>query len=199
MGSSRKVSGNDEQGMRLQILEATERCFRQFGSYKTTLQDVAGEAKVSRRTVYRYFGDREGLVSAFIEHRSDTFLNELERVFDTLSSLQQRLEAFASLAVRTSLKGRGSPTALVDEETVAHQLTMRGQFTMAKSIDFLAPYFREAKRSGEIRRSLNVGRASEWAVRMIISLASTPSVTVDLTNDKEVRAFVRGHVIRGFQ
>jgi len=44
-----------------------------------------------------------------------------------------------------------------------------------------------------------VGRASEWAVRMIISLASTPSVTVDLTNDKEVRAFVRGHVIRGFQ
>jgi hypothetical protein len=70
---------------------------------------------------------------------------------------------------------------------------------MAKSIDFLAPYFREAKRSGEIRRSLNVGRACEWAVRMIISLASTPSVTVDLTNDKEVRAFVRGHVIRGFQ
>ena len=193
------MSGNDEQGMRLQILEATERCFRQFGSYKTTLQDVAGEAKVSRRTVYRYFGAREGLVSAFIEHRSDTFLNELERVFDTLSSLQQRLEAFASLAVRTSLKGRGSPTALVDEETVARQLTMRGQFTMAKSIDFLAPYFREAKRSGEIRRSLNVGRASEWAVRMIISLASTPSVTVDLTNDKEVRAFVRGHVIRGFQ
>jgi len=188
-----------EGTVRLQVLEAAERCFTQFGSYKTSLQDVAAEAGISRGTVYRYFGDRESLISAYIDHQSDQFLLSLVDVFEGLGSLEDRLEAFASLAVRVALEGRATRTPLVDEETVTRKLTVSGRVTMEKAIEFLIPYFREAKRTGEIRWRLNVDRAAEWAVRTIMSLASTPSATLDLSDDREVRAFVRDHMIRGFR
>lgn len=43
------------------ILEAAEEIFGERGYRKTTLEDVAAAAKVSRPLVYRYFGDKRGL------------------------------------------------------------------------------------------------------------------------------------------
>ena len=36
------------------LLDATERCFERYGIAKTTIDDIADEAGVSRGTVYRY-------------------------------------------------------------------------------------------------------------------------------------------------
>jgi AcrR family transcriptional regulator len=188
-----------ERDLELQILEAAGRCFRQFGSYKTSIQDVATEAGISRGTVYRYFGDRERLISAYIDHHSDQFLLSLADVLEKHDSLADRLASFAWLAVQIAREGREVKEApVVDEETVTRKLTVGGKVTMEKSIEFLIPYFREARRKGEIRRRINLERAAEWAVRMIMSLSVSPSVTVDLSDEKDVRAFVRDHLVHGF-
>jgi len=49
---------------RERLLEATVECIHRYGLEKTGLSDVASEAGVTRRTVYRYFPDRDALVSA---------------------------------------------------------------------------------------------------------------------------------------
>ena len=43
------------------------------GRRKLQLSDVAAEAKVSRPTVYRYFGSKEGLLEAFGLYEQDNF------------------------------------------------------------------------------------------------------------------------------
>jgi len=189
-----------ERDLRCQILEAAGRCFSQYGSYKTSLQDVAGEAGISRGTVYRYFGDRQRLISAYIDYHSDQFLLALAGSFEELDSLEKRLESFAWLAVQIAYEGRATKeTPLVDEETVTRKLTVGGRVTLEKSIEFLVPYFREARRKGEIRRRIDLERAAEWAVRIIMSLTVSPSATIDLSDEKDVRAFVRDHLVRGFR
>ncbi len=188
-----------EEDLKCKILESAGRCFGQYGSYKTSIQDVAKEARVSRGTVYRYFGDRERLISAYIDHHSDQFLFALADVFEDQGSLEEQLASFAWLAVQIAREGREAKEApVVDEETVTRKLTVGGRVTMEKSIDFLIPYFREARRNGEIRPRIKLERAAEWAVRMIMSLSVSPSVTVDLSSEKDVRAFVRDHLVRGF-
>ncbi|MGH3532762.1 MAG: TetR/AcrR family transcriptional regulator, partial [Mycobacterium sp.] len=55
-----------------------------------------------------------------------------------------------------------------------------------------------AKLTGEVRKDLDVASAGEWFGRMLFSLFSTPSSTLDLDDPDVVAEFVRAHVVRGF-
>jgi len=51
--------------VRERLLQATYSCVARWGLAKTTVEDAAREAGVSRATVYRYFpGGRDELISA---------------------------------------------------------------------------------------------------------------------------------------
>jgi len=49
---------------RNRLLDAARRCFERFGIEKTSIADVAAEAGVTRRTVYRYFDSSDELLRA---------------------------------------------------------------------------------------------------------------------------------------
>jgi TetR/AcrR family acrAB operon transcriptional repressor len=60
----RPTLDNDER--QEQILDAAARVIIRLGYDKTTMQDIAGEAGVSRRTVYLYFKGKEELFEALL-------------------------------------------------------------------------------------------------------------------------------------
>ena len=62
-----------EQSIRRRILEATYVVVSRTGRKKLQLLEVAVEAGVSRPTVYRYFGSKEGLLNAFALYEQDDF------------------------------------------------------------------------------------------------------------------------------
>jgi AcrR family transcriptional regulator len=50
-------------------MRAAEACLSRYGIAKTTMEDIAAEAQMSRTTVYRYFADRDSLILAIVEYR----------------------------------------------------------------------------------------------------------------------------------
>ncbi|HTQ18658.1 helix-turn-helix domain-containing protein [Mycobacterium sp.] len=62
-----------EASTRRRILAATFVVLARDGRRRLQLSDVAAEAKVSRPTVYRYFGSKEGLLEAFGLYEQDNF------------------------------------------------------------------------------------------------------------------------------
>ena len=62
-----------EQSTRRRILAATFVVLARDGRRRLQLSDVAAEAKVSRPTLYRYFGSKEGLLEAFGLYEQDNF------------------------------------------------------------------------------------------------------------------------------
>lgn len=62
-----------EQSIRKRILDATFEVLARCGRRKLQLLDVAATAGVSRPTVYRYFGSRDGLLEAFALYEQDNF------------------------------------------------------------------------------------------------------------------------------
>src|SRR5689334_1463232 len=58
--------GAAPEGSALQdrVLDAAERCFARWGAAKTSIDDVAAEAGLSRATVYRHMGNRGELITA---------------------------------------------------------------------------------------------------------------------------------------
>ena len=62
-----------DQSTRRRILAATFVVLARDGRRKLQLSDVAAEAKVSRPTLYRHFGSKEGLLEAFGLYEQDNF------------------------------------------------------------------------------------------------------------------------------
>lgn len=64
---------------RQSVLDAALALLADRGVGKLTLEDVAGEAGVSRQTVYRHFGSREGLISAVILREEERLIARMTR------------------------------------------------------------------------------------------------------------------------
>ena len=69
---------------------------------------------------------------------------------------------------------------------------------LRECVDFLAPHLAAAKLTGEVRKDLDVQSAGEWFARILFSLFSTPSSTLDMDDPDVVADFVRAHVVQGF-
>ncbi len=69
----RGMPADAEQSTRKRILAATFVVLSRSGHRNLQLSEVATEAGVSRPTLYRYFGSKEGLLDAFGLYEQDTF------------------------------------------------------------------------------------------------------------------------------
>ena len=77
-------------GTRQRILEATYACVARWGLAKTTVEDVAREAKLSRATVYRTFpGGRDELVTAVVSWATLEFFARLYEEVHDAGSLEE--------------------------------------------------------------------------------------------------------------
>jgi hypothetical protein len=85
-----------------------------------------------------------------------------------------------------------------DQVEVSLLLTKNAATLLQECTEFFAPYLTAAKLTGEVRKDLDVQAAGEWFARMLFSLFTTPSPTVNMHNPDEVAAFVRAHVVRGY-
>jgi AcrR family transcriptional regulator len=85
-------SADGEQSTRRRILAATFVVLSRDGRRRLQLSDVAAEAGVSRPTLYRYFGSKEGLLEAFGLYEQDNFDSGIAAAMAGLSGAD-RLDA----------------------------------------------------------------------------------------------------------
>jgi AcrR family transcriptional regulator len=67
------MASDAERSTRRRILDATHVVLSRSGHRNLQLSEVATEAKVSRPTLYRYFGSKAGLLEAFALYEQDNF------------------------------------------------------------------------------------------------------------------------------
>ncbi|MDT7765399.1 MAG: hypothetical protein QOC63_4819 [Mycobacterium sp.] len=178
------------------IIESAFACFRRQGLNKTTIVDIARAADISRSTVYEYFRDKAAIIEASAEHSSQRFYREMAKAMGPGDSVEEKLTLAAVFVTRA--RRIVEPEMYFDADEVSLLLTKNAALLLRECAEFLAPYLAAAKLTGEVRKDLDVAAAGEWFARMLFSLFSTPSSTLDMDDDGVVAEFVRSHVIRGF-
>lgn len=68
------------------ILDAALKCFLQFGYSKTSMDDVAKEANISRPLIYLKFKNKEDLYLGVIEHLADGRFEAAEKILSSKKS-----------------------------------------------------------------------------------------------------------------
>ncbi|HEX4866160.1 MAG TPA: TetR/AcrR family transcriptional regulator [Acidimicrobiales bacterium] len=162
------------EGARNRLVDAAEACFTRFGVAKTTLEDIATEAGVSRATVYRYFeGGRDEVILGVVLREGKEFL-------ETLSRRVQREETFEAAIVEGVLHTVGAVSKnehlalLFAPEVAGHTTSIAGASTALYELaqDFLRPIFEQARVVGQLRDGIIAEDAAEFVLRMILSLLS---------------------------
>ena len=110
-----------EQSTRRRILAATFVVLGRDGHRKLQLSDVAAEARVSRPTLYRYFGSKEGLLEAFGLYEQDNFDSGIAAAMAGLSG-PDRLDAALRFIVEFQSTYSLGSLADIEPEHVLHQM-----------------------------------------------------------------------------
>ncbi len=90
------------------ILSAAARCFVRAGFHRSTMQDVAAEARMSAGNVYRYFPSKDAVVAGLVARDRA----EATEQFEALVAGGGSLEMFEGLLRRHVLEGGRDKAAL---------------------------------------------------------------------------------------
>jgi AcrR family transcriptional regulator len=165
----------DAAAARERLIDAAEASIDRFGLAKTTLEDIAREAAVSRATVYRYFANRDELMLAvLLRDLERSQERDLEEFFEDANDPAAFGRALVEAAVYLLSAIRNSPKLqlLLQREGPGFTSTISGasEALFAQWIDDVAPYLAAAQTAGLLRVDLDAAETAEWILRIILSL-----------------------------
>jgi AcrR family transcriptional regulator len=183
-----------DPGIYERAITATLACIARHGLGKTTSDDVAREAGCSRATLYRYFGDKQQLVSAALLAEADRVTVNVRAAADESTCLEDAVVAvFATAANELHENPALSFVAEFEPERLLPHLTFAGgDRFLARTTAALAPSFeRFVPGAAE--------RAAEWIARVGLTLWLCPGGPVPMNDPDQLRAYVRAFVLPAIQ
>ena len=84
------------------ILDAAMAAMAVHGLAKLSLEDVAREAEMSRQTVYRYFGNKDALITATILREEQGFLDQMAEAIVVHGDVRPAMEAAIVTGLRAA-------------------------------------------------------------------------------------------------
>jgi AcrR family transcriptional regulator len=175
------------------ILDAALDLFSGFGLRRTSVDDIAKQAGVSRVTVYRRFQTRDLLIGATLQREYQRFLAVLDAVVRVLPSMEDRIvEGF--LVTLRHVQSHPLMGGLLhsEPELVLPALTVDGGPALVAMRDYLSQSFVHfLRRGGDGVERAEVEPAAEMMVRIVMSFLLNPTSCIDLADDDAARAFAR--------
>jgi AcrR family transcriptional regulator len=186
----RRLGLDDRSSPRARVVEAALRCMARVGLSKTTVDDVAREAGVSRATLYRQFpGGKDAVLRAVVETEAARLFCDLGVVMGEADDLEALLVAGIVEAARW-LTTHDTLGYLVRHEPGAvlpFLAFVEMDRLLGAASNFAAPFL------GRWLAPDEAARAAEWAARIVLSYLVCASEETDLTDATAV-----GHLVATF-
>jgi AcrR family transcriptional regulator len=188
---------NDREGGRDRILASARRCYARQGIAGTTLEDIAAEAHITRRTLYRYFANKQAIIQAVVDAQALDFLRQMQsRAGDDSLSFADQLQRYIVYLVRNGQQAPGYQLLLGKKNIGAsaqHYLSSRETYKLLSSL--LRASFREAQQLGTIRADLDFDDLLAWTGRVVFSYIQAPATDEQL--ERQVAQFVIPAILPG--
>lgn len=181
-----------DPAVRERLLDAVEMSLERYGIAKTTMENAASLAGVSRGFVYKHFKSKDGLILAMLVRRAERF-NARARTFieaqpDLTESLVQGIELAVRLADRDPYFGLLVGSATTDpvnriEGAVEEALRLTGELWR--------PVLLAARERGELRAEIVIDDLVQWIMYLeLILLAGRRLLgAADADHERQLREF----------
>ncbi len=183
---------------RRRILDAAEACFERFGVPKTTVEDVASVAGLSRATLYRYFaGGRDEVVLGVLARGAAAQFERLRGVVEAQPVFADGIVEGVVAALRR-IREDANLGLLFSPEAVGYTSTIAGASALIyeTTAGFITPLLEEARDRGEVPADLDPAEAAEWTVRVLLSLVTFRGPRE--RSEDEIRELLRRYFVPAF-
>jgi AcrR family transcriptional regulator len=164
--------------------------FVEHGIRRTSMEDVARRAGVSRMTVFRRFASKQGLVEVVIAREVRRGMQELDLLWEGAETLEDRLVAGFEFAGRYV---RGHPLfdrlLRSEPEVLLPPLTLEGGPVLELYRSLIAHRLQAEVKAGRAATS-DIDGVAEVIARLAISLLLTRDGTITLDDPHSVRRLV---------
>jgi AcrR family transcriptional regulator len=187
---------DDVDEARARILDAAYEQFCRMGIQRSTMEDVARRAGVSRITVYRRFATKDVLVEHVVRREFRRYFDQFLVDIEAAGSAAERVV----LGFVSSLRAiRGNPLigGLIAAEPalLVPSMISDGGRTLATVRAFVAGQLRREQHAGTVADDLDTDLVAEMMVRVSASFLAIPSHVVDLDDDKQLAAVARRFLV----
>jgi AcrR family transcriptional regulator len=163
---------------RERILDATTESLASQGIRRTTMAAVAERAGVSRAWLYRHFPDKSSLIGAALVRLDEAFWEDAHQRIRKQQGFVGKVAEAVLLARAVEL-----PLALQlsQQEPEAYALVVGSGIrdVVPGMATFWHQHLEEARAAGELRAGLDIPRAAEHVLRVVLSLVTVPGEAVD--------------------
>jgi AcrR family transcriptional regulator len=178
------------------LLQATFACVARYGIAKTTVEDVAREAGVSRATVYRQFpGGKDQLIGDTIRWETARFFAELAVAIEHAQDFETTLEE-AIVFARAALAQHAVFQKVLETEPdlLLPQMSVDDSLVRSMVATFLKAHLEpEARRLAD---GLTVDQVADHVSRLLLSFFNAEG-SWDLTDRDQVNRLVRTQLLAG--
>ncbi|WP_240498103.1 TetR/AcrR family transcriptional regulator [Williamsia sp. 1135] len=187
---------DDNDQTRTRLLDAAYEQFCRMGIQRSSMEDVAKRAGMSRITVYRRFATKDALVEQVI-------LREFRRYFDRFLADIRDAKSAADRVVLgfvSSLRAfRGNPLIgglMYAEPTLLAGSMIGDEGRMLGAVSqFVAGQLRREQQAGTVAATLDTDLVGEMMVRVAASFLTIPSRAVDLDDDSVLESVARQFLV----
>lgn len=182
--------------VRERVLTAVYTCVARYGMGKTTVEDVAREARLSRATVYRHFpGGKDQLVRETISWEVARFFTRLATAVEGTTDFAEMLEEALLFAHRAVEEHEVLQKILQTEpERLIPQLNVDSDRIRGFISAFLAPHLPD----DSLPAGVSAPKAADYVSRMLLSFIGAQGHW-DLTDRVQVRELVRTELLAGLR
>ena len=179
---------------RQRIVEAAYACVARRGVAKTTIEDVAHEAGMSRATVYRAFsGGRDEVINATVAWATLDFFGRLYERIQGADSLEEMMERGIMFAYRSIVEHEVLQRVMQTEpDRLLPALTVESNRIRAGIAEVLAPFVVDRG----LAPGVDLSDAADFLARMVLSYISAPG-RWDLEDPAQVARLVRSELLAG--
>ena len=153
------------------ILDAAFERILDVGLTRTTVEDVARAAGVSRQTIYRYYASKDALVAALVMREEERFLDGVRAALLSEDDIEVAVARGFAFCLRFARQHPLLDRLLrTDAETLLPHLTVGAGPLIVRARDAVTDLVRSR---WDVRTEL-LPRVAEAAVRLTLSYALTP-------------------------
>ena len=176
------------------IVEAAYALVARFGPSRTSIEDVAVAAGVSRATMYRYFpGGRAELIDEVVTYEYRLFFLRLYEAISDAETLEEVMELGLRTAHR-AIEDHDVLQMILRTEPEILEPALRAQSSETRELVawFLTPYLERH----ELAPGVEVAQAADFLARMVLSYVGAAG-RWNLDDPAQLTELVRGELLSG--
>jgi len=161
--------------VRDKIIEAAKKRFFQFGLRKVTMDEIATDLGISKKTLYKHFDSKEGLAAEVI----NAFQTEMTRLVDCLTmEISDPIERFERCVIEISRKRSAiNNIFLSDIKREIPKLWKRiEEFREECIMNYLGDILQEGIKQGRIKKEINTKIAAKIYIGAIQTVMQPDAV-----------------------